>query len=260
MRVAGLEFSCVLRGDAGEGLPLVLCNGIGAHHEVLRPLAVALDPIPSVRFDVPGVGASSVPPVPLPFPVLATLVGRLLTRLGHERFDVLGLSWGGGLAQQIALQHPRRCRRIVLAATATGVLMIPANPRVLRHLLTPGRHRDPEHALSIAGEIYGGVMRDHPELAARLLAASDRPPSRRGYLYQLLTGAGWSSLPALPFIRQRTLIIAGRDDPIVPLANAYVMERLLPRARLHVVDDGHLALITQADALGSAVSEFLREP
>jgi hypothetical protein len=56
---------------------------------------------------------------------------------------------------------------------------------------------------------------------------------------------GWTSLAALPFIRQPTLILAGADDPIIPLVNARIMPRLLPDATLHVYDDGHLALITQ---------------
>ena len=69
---------------------------------------------------------------------------------------------------------------------------------------------------------------------------------------------GWSSLPALPFLRQPTLILAGSDDPIIPLVNARLMRCLLPDARLHVYDDGHLGLVTSADELGPLVSEFLR--
>jgi poly(3-hydroxyalkanoate) depolymerase len=241
-------------------VPLLLCNGIAAHHDVLRPFAEALEPRRTVRFDAPGVGASSVPLLPLSFPALAVVVGKLMTELGYDRFDVLGLSWGSGVAQQLAFQNPRRCRRLVLAATATGVMMVPACPHVIRHMVTPGRHRNPEYARAIAGVIYGGAIRHRPDDAAELLASTDRPPSRRGYLYHLLAGAGWSSLPALPLIRQQTLIIAGRDDPIVPFVNAHIMRCLLPHARLHAVDDGHLALITQAGTLGPVVSSFLQEP
>jgi pimeloyl-ACP methyl ester carboxylesterase len=75
---------------------------------------------------------------------------------------------------------------------------------------------------------------------------------------QLLAGLGWSSLPALPFIRQQTLILAGGDDPIIPLVNARIKQRLLPDARLHVYDDGHLGLITSADELAPRVADFLR--
>ena len=187
----------------------------------------------------------------------------MLGELGYDRFDVLGISWGGSLAQQIAFQYPRRCRRLVLVATSTGSLMIPARPRVLAHMTSPRRHRDPAHALRIAGDVYGGALREQPELAEQVTrplgeSGSAVPgPSSRGYLYQLMAGAGWTSLPWLPLIRQPTLILAGDDDPIIPLANARIMAALLPNARLRVYPDGHLGLLTRSDELVPIVSEFL---
>lgn len=134
--------------------------------EALAPFADALDPaIELVRFDVPGVGGSPPPRLPYSLPWLARLADRMLRELGYGRFDALGISWGGALAQQLALQCPRRCRRLVLASTATGSLMVPASPRVLLHLSSPRRHRDPAHAARIAGDIYGGILRRRPELA-----------------------------------------------------------------------------------------------
>ena len=245
-------------GDS-SGDPLVLCNGIGASLDLLQPFVDALDPaIPVVRFDVPGVGASPLPSVPYTFAGLAFFLGKLLDRLGYDRVDVLGISWGGGLAQQFAFQNPRRCRRLVLASTATGSLMVPANPRVLRRMVTPRRYRDPDHAVSIAAELYGGRLRDEPALARKLLHKRLRVGSRRGYLLQLVAGAGWTSLPLLPFIRQPTLLLAGDDDPIVPLVNAKIMRHLLPHATLHVYPDGHLGLVTRATEIAPVVARFLR--
>ena len=81
----------------GTGVPLLLCNGIGAGLEVLSPLVDQLDPaIPVIRFDVPGTGGSPNSPLPYGFPYLAWLLGRVLSELGVDRVDVLGLSWGGG--------------------------------------------------------------------------------------------------------------------------------------------------------------------
>jgi len=249
---------CVRRGTE-PGPPLVLCNGIGASLDLLQPFVDQVDPrIEVVSFDVPGVGGSPAPKVPYNFALLAWFLGRLLDRLGYERFDVLGISWGGGLAQQVAFQFPRRCRRVVLVSTATGSLMVPANPLVLRKMITPRRYRDPAYAKSIAAELYGGRLRDEPELAARLLHEQSRVGSWPGYVLQLLAGVGWSSLPCLPFIRQRTLILAGNDDPIIPLVNAKILAWLLPHATLHVYDDGHLGLVTMADELAPLIADFLR--
>lgn len=240
--------------------PLVLLNGIGARLELLAPFVDHLDAaIPVISFDIPGVGGSPGPWTPYRFPGLATMVRRLVRRTGYARADVLGISWGGGLAQQVAWQHPRFCRRVVLCATATGSLMVPASPRVLSKMLTPQRYRDPGHAARIAPQIYGGAMRDRPESAGRVLGTIEGDGSRWGYANQLLAGAGWTSLPLLPFIRQRTLLLAGDDDPIIPLANARIMSALLPRCETHVYADGHLGLVTSAAELGPLVSRFLRE-
>jgi poly(3-hydroxyalkanoate) depolymerase len=257
---AGRTLRAAVRpGTDGSVPPLLLMNGIGASLEVLQPFVDALHPRRTVvRFDVPGVGGSPRPVVPYNLTTFSPAVAGMLSRLGFDDpVDVLGLSWGGGLAQHFAVQHRRRCRRLVLTATATGSLMVPANPRVLARMLTPRRHRDPSYARSIAGEIYGGTMRSDPDRAARALHANTRLGPRRGYYYQLAASSGWSSLPFLKLIRQPTLLVMGDDDPIVPLVNARIMARLLPDARLHVYSGGHIALITEAHELAPVVEEFL---
>ncbi len=249
----------VRRGTDPDVPALLLMNGIGASLEVLQPFVDALDPRRSVvRFDVPGVGGSPRPVVPYNLATFGPVVTGMLGRLGFDSpVDVLGLSWGGALAQHFAVQHRRRVRRLVLAATGTGTLMVPANPRVLSRMLTPRRHRDPEYARRIAGEIYGGTMREHPERAAQVLHSATRLGPRRGYYYQLAASTGWSSLPFLRLIRQPTLVVAGDDDPIVPVVNARIMARLIPEARLHVYRGGHIAIITEADDLAPVIEEFL---
>jgi len=257
---AGRTLRVSVRPGTDPDVPvLLLMNGIGASLEVLQPFVDALDRRRTVvRFDVPGVGGSPRPVVPYNLSTFGPVVTGMLTRLGFDDpVDVLGISWGGGLAQHFAVQHRKRCRRLVLAATGTGSLMVPANPRVLARMLTPRRHRDPDHARNIAGEIYGGTMRSDPERAARVLHSASRLGPRRGYYFQLAASTGWSSPPFLRLIRQPTLILAGDDDPIIPVINARVMARLIPDARLHLYSGGHIALITEAMELAPVVEEFL---
>jgi pimeloyl-ACP methyl ester carboxylesterase len=126
--VAALGQHIRVKVRPGTGVPLVLCNGIGASLEMLDPLVAQLDPDTTVvRFDAPGVGGSSDSPVPYGFPYLAAVLGRLLRQIELTGpVDVLGYSWGGALAQQFAFQNPRRCRRLILTFTATGAIMLPA--------------------------------------------------------------------------------------------------------------------------------------
>ncbi|HEX2072227.1 MAG TPA: poly(3-hydroxyalkanoate) depolymerase [Geodermatophilus sp.] len=259
MTVGGRTLRVSVRPGGDAVPPLLLMNGIGASMEVLQPFVDALDRRRTViRFDVPGVGGSPRPVVPYVLATLSPVIAGILDQLGHEEpVDVLGLSWGGGLAQHFAVQHRWRCRRLVLAATGTGSLMVPGHPRVLARMLTPRRHHDPEYTRRVAGEMYGGTMRTDPARAARVLHAATRLGPGVGYYYQLAASAGWSSLPFLRLIRQPTLILAGDDDPIIPVINAHVMARLIPAAHLHVYQGGHLALITEARDLAPVVEDFL---
>ncbi len=238
--------------------PLLLINGIGASLELLQPFVDELDPaIEVIRFDPPGVGGSPVPAVPYRFTGLCRMIGQLLTALGHDHADVLGISWGGGVAQHFAAFQRARCRKLVLVSTATGALMVPARPAVLARMITPRRYLDRGFLQNAAAELYGGSARDDPARVAAAMNANNRVGSFRGYVYQLAAAAGWTSVPFLPFIRQPTLIISGDDDPIIPLANARLMHRLIPNSRLHVFHGGHLGLVTEASDLAPVVSDFL---
>jgi poly(3-hydroxyalkanoate) depolymerase len=258
LTIGGRAIRVSVRDGAAGWPPLLLCNGLGASLEVLQPFVDELDQRrPVIRFDMPGVGGSPPPVLPYHLVTSAPVLAGLLDQLGYPEADVLGISWGGALAQQFALSRPARVRRLVLVATGPGALMVPAGPKILRHMLTPRRHRDPEHAARIAGSLYGGSARTDPVVARDLLHATTRLGPARGYFYQLLATAGWTSLPRLPRLRPRTLILAGDDDPIIPLINARIMQWLIPRSELHVYPGGHLELAAHPEHIAPVVQAFL---
>jgi poly(3-hydroxyalkanoate) depolymerase len=236
--------------------PLLLFNGIGANIELVEPFLDALDGPEAIIFDVPGVGGSPAPRLPYRPSTLARLSARLLDQLGYEQVDVLGVSWGGALAQQFAFQQGKRCRRLVLAATSPGHLMVPGKLTVMLKMATPRRYKDPDYMKRVAGDIYGGALRSSPELVGKHLCHV-RWSSDYGYYLQLVAGFGWSSLPWLRFLLQPTLVMAGTDDPIVPVANGRILASLIPDARLVTIDDGHLFLVTSAGESATMISEFL---
>jgi len=256
--VDGQQLRIAVRAGNGTRDPLLIFNGIGASLDLLQPFVDALEPsLKVIRFDVPGVGGSPLPAGPYRFTGLCRLVARMLTALGYETVDVLGISWGGGVAQHFAAVQRRRCRRLVLVSTATGTIMVPARPAVLAMMATPRRYLDSSYLHRIAPDLYGGTARTEPDRVSSLLHAESRVGSPRGYLYQLGAGAGWTSLPFLPLLRQPTLIISGDDDPLIPLANARLLRLLIPHSRLHVYHGGHLGLLTEAAELAPVVDEFL---
>ena len=238
-------------GDASR-TPLMLLNGIGASLELLVPFADALRDIEVIAFDAPGTGESEHTILPYRPWMLSMLASGVLDKLGYGQVDVLGVSWGGALAQQFALQNPKRCRRLILAATSQGVLMAPPRLSVLTKFMTARRFNDANYRKEIAGEIYGGKARSRNPPVEEF-----RKTSGRGYLYQQLALIGWTSVPWLPFLRQKTLVLAGDDDPVIPLVNARIMATLIRDCQLHVFHDGHLFLISCAEESATVVRAFL---
>ncbi|MBW0106141.1 alpha/beta fold hydrolase [Pseudonocardia sp. KRD291] len=259
--VGGRSLRVVVRPASGPGprrTPLLICNGIGAATDVLDPLVDALPAnLDVIRFDPPGIGGSALPSLPYHLTWMAHRLGQVLTRMGVREVDVMGFSWGGMLAQQFALSRRRRLRRLVLAATGTGALMIPASPRVMAAMSTPRRHQDPGYVDTVASRIYGGSMREHPELAAQVLGSSARRGPMRGYYYQLLALSGWTSLPMLGSIRAPTLILAGDDDPMVPNGNATLLARGIRDSRLETYHGGHLELLVSPERFAPLIDGFL---
>ena len=205
--VRGRVLRVAVRDGNPAWQPLLLCNGFGASLEMLQPFVDALDPRRAIiRFDMPGLGGSPAPLLPYHLATAAPLLSGLLDQLGYRQADVLGISWGGGLAQQFALRCPARVRRLVLVATAPGALMIPGYPRILLRMPTPRRHQDPGYAARLAGELFGGSTREDSSSARDLLRAVTRPGPARGSFYQLISLAGWTSLPRLRRLRRPTLI------------------------------------------------------
>jgi poly(3-hydroxyalkanoate) depolymerase len=167
------------------------------------------------------------------------------------------VSWGGALAQQFARQYPGRCRRLVLAATSPGAVMVPGRPSALSKMITPRRYLQPNYMQKAAADIYGGEARRDPRLmsahTSRIIA-----PQFMGYLYQLFAGMGWTSIHWLHRIRQPTLVMAGAEDPLVPPVNARIIAMLVPHNRLFIVPGGgHLFMLHSLDKVAPVVREFL---
>lgn len=253
--IDGLTVRTAIRQGTNQGLPLLLLNGIGGSFEMLLPFVDALPETTIIMIDVPGAGKSPAPAFPWRLRNYATVCRKVLDQLDQPIVNVMGISWGGALAQQFAKQYPERCSKLILAATSPGQVMVPGRPRVLLHMINPRRYYDKAYMTQIAGTIYGGKFRTN-SLAAGKFADLTNPPSKRGYYYQILAIVGWTSLPWLRRIRQPTMVMHGTDDPLIPFANARLMASLIPNANLQEFDCGHLFILTRARRAASAVREF----
>jgi poly(3-hydroxyalkanoate) depolymerase len=256
--VDGQLLQVAIRHGRGQQPPLLLFNGIGANWELLKPLLEALTSTTAIIFDAPGVGGSPRPLLPYRPSTLARLAAGLVAQLGYAEIDVAGVSWGGGIAQQFAHQYPKLCRRLVLAATAPGVTMVPASLAVLWKMATPRRYTDKDYMRKIAADLYGGAFRNDPSLIGQHMAAMHGARSL-GYLYQLLALAGWTSLPWLWSLPQPTLVLMGSDDPVVRPINGHILARMIPSAELRMIDDGHLFIVTRPAETAKLIEAFLAD-
>ena len=256
--VDGQRLRVSVVGKGGDP-PLLLINGIGAPLELWGEFRGLLG-VETIAFDAPGTGGSPAPLRPRSMWGLAHLVDGMLDELGYGTVDVLGISWGGGLAQHVALLRRSRVRRLVLASTGFGAGSLPASPLAVLQLLTPARYFSPSHLVRVGPNLFGGEVKRRPELLTEQGALRSRHrPTLRGYAYQLLAASTWAALPWLRLVDAETLVLLGGDDPIVHVLNGRVLAGVLPHATLRVVPDaGHLFLIDQPQLAADIVGEFIR--
>lgn len=239
-----------------DHLPILFFNGIGANLELIAPLAEMLHERDVVTFDMPGIGGSPDPAVPYRPWMIARIADELLDLFGYDQVDVMGISWGGAMAQQYAIQYGHRVNRLILVATTAGMLMVPGKLSALTKMADPRRYIDPDYMLKNFKTLYGGADKGAIGHVDRIT-----PPSKTGYFYQLLAMLGWTSAPFLPFIRAETLIMMGDADTIVPLVNGKFLASLIPNATLQVIEGGgHLFLVAQAERCVDLIRDFLDAP
>jgi len=243
----------------GQGEPLLLITGLGGSTDMWTPFAQQFQHRRVIRFDVPGMGLSSLPMAPIPVAGIAELAVAVLDDLDVECADVVGYSYGGAVAQQLAFDYPERVCRLVLAATNCGVGAVPGSYAAMVSLSTPLRYYSETYFDRSAATLYGGMTGRDLSMRRRMMVERHRhPPSAYGYSMQVLGAMGWSSLPFLSRIPHDTLVISGDDDPLIPVVNAETLARRIPRARLEIVRrSGHLFLCDEAKRLSVRVSRFL---
>jgi len=241
----------------GDGPPLLLLAGLWGQVRVWDDLLPHLGGFRTIAFDAPGVGDSQLPRRPYTIRRLARFAAAVLDAEGEARAHVLGVSLGGAVAQQLGRSFPDRVDRMVLASTSHGALGVPGRPGALLRFARPTAYASMHDLEQQAGAMFGGRLRENPELVHRW---HFRPPrNMRAYAFRLAGTAGWTSLPWLRQLRTPTLVLHGDDDPIVPLVNGRLLARLIPDARLHVVrGGGHLLLLDSAPEVAPVIAAFLR--
>ena len=166
---------------------------------------------------------------------------------------------GGVVAQQLAHDAPERVERLVLLATTPGRGAFQGGLKARINIATPVRYLSPFLYAKTIGSLVGGRARhDAAWVAEQGLLRLQHMPSWRGYFSQLRSIVNWSAFEFLRDVPHATLILAGDDDPLIPVINGMILSYLLPNARLLVVrSEGHLMMMDQDSRTHPAIREFL---
>src|SRR5271156_1923217 len=245
--------------EQGTGAPILLIMGLGYPSAMWHRSRPALSAsYRTIALDNRGSGQSDVPPGPYSIPLMASDAAAVLDAAGVTKAHVFGVSMGGMIAQEFALQYPERVESLILGCTAPGgpnaLRAEPAAVEMLKARTWMSREQAAEAAVPF---IYDSATPRHlidEDIAQR----HPWPTSAAGYLAQLQAILAWEPFSRLPQITAPTLVIHGKVDRLVPVGNGELIAARIPDAKLVLLERAsHLFSTDQAEAAERAVFEFL---
>lgn len=185
-----------------------------------------------------GVGRSDTPALPWGTGDMADDVALVLRASGIERADVFGISLGGMIAQELALRHPHRVERLVLACTTPGGRKARSTPRLAALALARAAAMPIEQGIRTTARwvLSDEALARRPDIVDVWVAiARSEPRSRRGFIGQLLAAARHDAWERLPFVEHETLVVTGDADRLIPMENSLLIADRIPRASLRTL-------------------------
>jgi pimeloyl-ACP methyl ester carboxylesterase len=243
---------------SGQGPALLLLHGFLCDSRVWRHQLTGLsDEFTVVAWDAPGAGASSDPPEPFTTAHYAQCLAAFLNSIGVDRPHVLGLSWGGILAQEFFRLFPERIRSLVLADTYAGWKGSLPEPVYKERLATclVDATGPPE---ALVAKFLPGVFTDAaPQELRQEFAAIVSEFHPVGFRLMSLSSAEMDTRTLLTTIDVPTLVLWGDDDRRSPMRIAEQLSAAIPRADLVIIPNaGHLSNMEQPEAFNAHVRRF----
>lgn len=223
----------------GEGPPLLLVRPLGGSLLSWEPFATVLARrVRVVTYDPRGAGCSSAPPWPTTTRAMARDARAVLDHLGIGRVAVYGLSLGGMVAAWLALEHPDRVGRLVLASTPLqGWRDVLGGWRQTLELAACfARPPRAAEACLAAGVLSDAFRAAHPDEVARIQdRARARPATHRGLLALLGAAIAHDARDRIGAVGSRTLVVAGAEDELLSPERQRRTAQLIPSARFVAV-------------------------
>ena len=211
-----------------------------------------------LAYDQRGLGQTSVPAPPYTMAQYGDDAAGLVDHVGWDRCAVVGVSFGGMVAQELAIRHADRVERLVLCCTSSGGAGAPSYP--LHTLIDLPEEERIAIQLGISDTRYGAEWQAaNPDAAEKIFSTMRTgKPAADGYLNQLEARSHHDTFDRLPRVTAPTLVCAGRFDGIAPVSNSEAIASQIPDAELRTYEGGHLFLLQDRSAWGDIVA-FLSE-
>jgi 3-oxoadipate enol-lactonase len=245
-------------GVSGSGRRLMFLNGAGATLSQVAPLiSIFAESFEVVAFDQRGIGLSTCPNDPYTMSDLAADTLALADHLGWEHFRLVGISFGGMVAQEVAVTDPSRIDRLALLCTSPGGAGGSSFP--LQTLVgMPPLERSSVSAEIMDTRFTPEWLGDHEsdQILAGLLAQRFTPEAFKedlGTGLQLQARSGHDVFDRLPAITCPTLVASGRFDGIAPAANGAAIASQISNAELRIYEGGHIFFVQDPKALPDVI-------
>jgi 3-oxoadipate enol-lactonase len=245
--------------EHSSGEPLLLIMGLGYTLDMWhRTAPVLAQHYRVIAFDNRGVGRSDVPRGPYTVSTMARDAVAVMDAAGADTAHVFGVSMGGMIAQELALQYPARVRSLVLGCTTCGGSnAVPAEPEVIKGLLARAS-MTVEEAINVMAQYVYDEATPRTRLEEDFAIRRRTYPSAEGYLAQLQGVLGWESFGRLSEIAAPTLIIHGESDRLIPSANGELLAKSIRGSRLVMLPQAsHIFTTDRPEESNQAVLSFL---
>jgi len=248
----------------GEGEPLLLIMGYGSnsgHWFVILPHLASHFNV--IIFDNRGAGRSDKPDIPYTAEMMTGDITGLLDATGIGAAHVFGVSMGGMIAQELALRHPGRVKKLVLGCTSCGgPQAIRSSPEASAFLFNPERAKlsEGENALSTVPWLWNeDFIAKHPEAVKRYVTTTTQYPTPLyAYMCQANFILSLDTYDRLPQIKAPALVMCGARDRLIPPENSGILASRIPGAELVTFEKaGHGFISDTADEAGDKIIRFL---
>ena len=247
--------------EHGQGEAILLIMGLGVTSQMWHRTRLLLaKQFRTLAFDNRGVGQSDVPPGPYSIPLMASDAAAVLDAAKIESAHVFGVSMGGMIAQELALQNAKRVRSLILGCTsAGGPTAVRADQEAAQMLMARGKMTTEEALEAPVPFIYDRATpreRIDEDIAIRRRWF----PRPEAYAAQLRGILAWESYSRISAVGVPTLVIHGESDRLIPPGNGRLIADRIPGAKLVMIPHAsHLFVTDQPEASHNAILNFLGE-